>query len=62
MPKSPGIVDKDGVSSETAIEKLNSENMEIKSKVGYLHYFDTLKYISGGRIGGQSGFAPQENF
>ena len=55
--KSPGIVDEEGVSSETAIEKLNSENMEIKSKVGYLHYF-----ISGGRIGGQSGFAPQENF
>ena len=25
MPKSPGIVDEDGVSSETAIEKLNSE-------------------------------------
>ena len=25
MPKSPGIVDEDGVSSETAIEELNSE-------------------------------------
>ena len=44
MPKSPGIVDEDGVSSETAIEKLNSENMELKSKVGDLHYFNTLKY------------------
>ena len=26
--KSPGIVDMEGVSSETAIEKLNSENIE----------------------------------
>ena len=44
MPKSPVVVDKAGVSSKTAIEKLNSENMELKSKVGDLHYFNTLKY------------------
>ena len=55
--KSPGIVDKEGVSSETAIEKLNSENIEKNQRWDTSHYF-----ISGGRIGGQLGFAPQENF
>ena len=44
MLKSPVVVDEAGVSSKTAIEKLNSENMELKSKVGNLHYFNTLKY------------------
>ena len=44
MPKSPVVVDEAGVSSKTAIEKLNSENTELKSKVGDLHYFNTLKY------------------
>ena len=38
------VVDEAGVSSKTAIEKLNSENMELKSKVADLHYFNTLKY------------------
>ena len=44
MSKDPVVVDEAGVSSKTAIEKLNSENMELKSKVGDLHYFNTLKY------------------
>ena len=44
VPKSPVVVDEAGVSSKTAIDKLNSENMELKSKVGDLHYFNTLKY------------------
>ena len=43
MHLSPVVVDKAGVLL-TAIEKLNSENMELKSKVGDLHYFNTLKY------------------
>ena len=34
MPKSPVVVDEAGVPLKTAIENLNSENMELKSKVG----------------------------
>ena len=34
VPKSPVVVDEAGVPLKTAIENLNSENMELKSKVG----------------------------
>ena len=44
MPKSPVVVNEAGVPLKTAIENLNSENMELKAKVGDLHYFNTLKY------------------
>ena len=37
------VVDKAEVSSGTAIDKLNSGNRELGSKVGYLHCFNTLK-------------------
>ena len=44
MPKSPVVVNEAGVPLKTAIENLNSENMELKSKVVVLHYFNTLKF------------------
>ena len=49
MPKSPVVVNEAGVPLKTAIENLNSENMELKAKVGDLHYFNTLKYSLRGQ-------------
>ena len=52
------VVDEAEVSSGTAIDKLNSGNRELGSKVGDFHCFNTLKCYRRWRNWSQPCFAP----